>query len=96
MIKLIAASLVSLVIAGSMTQVAAARQRIAKRHYAITVSKTIRNANASLAPDHTGPIFARRNQVHNGHVSVQDDQPHRLSIYPPFMQGSCWDIGTCD
>ena len=94
MIKLIAASLVSLVIAGSMTQVAAARQRIAKRDYAITVSKIIRNANASLAPDYTGPIFARHNQIRNEHG--QDDQPHRLSIYPPFMQGSCCDIGTCD
>jgi hypothetical protein len=96
MIKLIAALLAPLLIAGSRIQAATAGERIAKRRCAITASKTIRNANASLAPLYTGPIFNRRNNVRYEHVSGQDDQPPRPSIYPPYMQGTCWDVGTCD
>jgi hypothetical protein len=90
MIKLIGASLASLLIAGSMLQTATAGERIAKRHYDIT--RTIRNANASLAPYDASPVFARRDQQ----VSGQDGQPSRSSFYLPYMQGSCWDLGTCD
>jgi hypothetical protein len=95
MIKLIATSLASLLIAGSMIQTATSGERVAKRHHAIAANNTIRNANASLASDDTDPAFAHPNHVRNGYLSGWDRQPSRPSI-PPYLQGSCWDIGTCD
>jgi hypothetical protein len=96
MIKLISVSLAPLLVAGSMIQPATARQPIAKHHSVITASKNTMNANASLPPGDTDSLFAGRNQVHYEHRSGQDGQPPRLSIYPPYLQGTCWDVGTCD
>ena len=79
-----------------MIQAATAGKRIAKRHYVLTTSKTIRNATASLAPLYTDPIFARRNNVRYEHETGQDRQPPRPSFYLPYLQGSCWDLDTCD
>jgi hypothetical protein len=88
MIKLIAASLASLLIAGSMIQTATAGQRIAKRHYGIAASNAIRNANASLASNDTNPTFARPNRLRNGYLGGQDDQQSRPSIYPRYLRGA--------
>lgn len=50
MSKRIAASAVSMLIAASMIQSAAAGERIRKHHGAATTNEQIRNANASAAP----------------------------------------------
>ena len=48
--KLIAASFASILIIGSMTQIATAAERTTKHHTAAATSERVRNAHASVAP----------------------------------------------
>lgn len=85
MIKLIVLLVTSLLVLESTAQATAARH-IVKRH-------NYMNANAWLVPSYTSPGISHRSRVP---VSGQDnDQPPHVSLQP-YLEGSCWDLGTCD
>lgn len=93
MIKSMLVLVAPLLVVGSMAQAATTVHRTAKRHYDTIAGRTIRNANASLVPYYSGPVMFRGGQVR--YESGQDAQPLPTSI-PPYLAGTCWDIGTCD
>jgi hypothetical protein len=80
MIKVTIWFLTLIVVTGSAIVGAAAAER--KHHYAKSLSKTVRNANAWLVPHHVRPM------------DFSTQQP--LDDSTPYSPGSCWNVGTCD
>lgn len=95
MIKLIVVFVAPLLVIGSAAQAGETAHRTVKRHYDTIRSETVGNAAAWPLPYYASSAAARRRQVHYDSTIGQDAQPSHMSI-PPYLEGTCWDLDTCD
>jgi hypothetical protein len=76
----LAIPLVALVVALTAQADAASQYQRTRTKDLGVMSEQLRNNDAYVAPD----------------ISVQSDSFAKDAMAPHYMQGSCWDLGTCD